>query len=425
WLSIIENILNTYISSHDLDLSTCRLIDNLLEYELVLFGKNEFNNKVLIDHFLPISTFYMTERLMSRTLTIIGSDGKEYLYLTQKNQKNQFLYEESILGLLELLSKDLKNSVKCFNCKLNYKSIIYFSPNFDLLLFEEPFILLSIIYEENMKKSLRKMILDYLKIMERVSGCRIKGLENMDVFMDEEYINDKIGNCIDNKSNHIKESKEDSNYDESNDNLCIMNDLKNESSTLKKDTNVNSELYGNTVITKEHRLKAFNKIQKSIDNKILLKGFTELYGSSAKFFLFRKKFTANYAALSCVNKVFKFLQLIPAFTGLSLFSGTLKVTIFDLEHTSNELYRLSPNMVNLMGKEGLEGLFISSSDSFSKFLLENEFIKDFLELFTKLSYSEFKGRLDDLVDGKVKNIIEKSMNPNELCDVDIAWYPWL
>ncbi|RVD90697.1 PIK-related kinase [Tubulinosema ratisbonensis] len=442
WLNTIENILRTYISSHDLDLSTCRLIDNLLEYELVLFGKDEFRDKIFIDHFLPTSTFYMSEKVMSRTLSIIGSDGKEYLYLTQNNQDSQSLYEETMIVLINYLSLDLKSTNKCYQASLNYKTVVTFANNFDLIFFEEPFVILGVIYEESLKKSLRRLFIDYLIALQEVSNIKLDGFENVD-----KYINAPVEEEIYCEESNLKNESNSKNdiLDEPGNIVFIYKEKdRNSKNVLSLESGVylrdylkrlqaddslsidaNHEFFGEASFTNEHKLKAYKKICNEIDDKLLFKGFTDIYGKSDKFFRFRKKFTINYAFLAIYSRMIKFIQLSPFFTGICLFSGSIKILSFDLNHNSSSLLRLSPNVVNLISKEGLEGLFVSTADNFLKFIFESEFAKDYIDNLTFLSYEDAKADLERFMDGKIVKLIEKSMNPEELCKRDISWYPWL
>lgn len=445
WLEIIENIIKTYNWNSNIDLTDSFLVYNLLDYDILLFGDQEFSenpNKIFIERFAPISSFLFTKQLMTRNLDILGSDGKIYHYMLKQNGIADFCTESKAILLMNYIEKEFKMDPRLVNSNFCFKRMHSFSYKIDLIEIRESVELFGNSFEQFLFKSHRtskKLFFEYLLNMELFSpDVLFKGIEKIWNYVprwegSEEFdciINGKFASNEDMESLTIEEAYEESldagvlehsdsatentRFEDKSDNFGIKIDLL---PIIVKE---------NVAPTMELKLKSLQKICKIVDENILAKSLQQFYCTGDSYFLFKKKSLNNFASATGFLHAMSIQQCFPNRIGLGLSTGDLMVADlfpFSLQ-TKNDYFRMTKNVKYFYKEEGLKGIFVENCNLLGNFLTENDFIKDFVEVLIKMDVDSVMKKSEELKEANVKQLINKSADPENLCMMGALWHPW-
>lgn len=236
--------------------------------------------------------------------------------------------------------------------------------------------------------------------------------------------------------------------------------------------------YGDQI---QHRDKmdVFREIgDRFVPRDVLTKYVYGVQKTSGDFWEFRKEFTRQYG----MHMVLSYVMGIPGRLPHRIWvSRKGKVTMMDMvvgnnmETQEQVPFRLTPNIQNLMGSIGIEGVLISTIVSVSRAMVENGFpMEDMLVLFARdefvsrtitgkellgavLPYVENvyqrltmlacmreqtelqagtiqrmvrqidqNSKADPIVpmNQRVVELVSRSMDPQRLCEMDPCWHPW-
>ena len=215
------------------------------------------------------------------------------------------------------------------------------------------------------------------------------------------------------------------------------------------------------------RMEAFNAVQdKWVPNTIALEYFQKTYPNFADFWLFRREFSYQFAALSFMTYVMHMTIRYPH--KLSIARGTGKVwglepmptmgpkgTFSNLEPVP---FRLTPNLQTLMGPIATEGIFSCALMAIARCLTEPEieleqqlsiFVRDEVILWFTQQHRPFDGMLRERVHANCDvivnralalaktgagtlpanqtaiDIISTAVDPMRLAQSDALWMPYL
>lgn len=414
WMNIIENILQTYITSREIDMGISNLARNLGDSKILMFGHHEYcscANKIYIDHFRPASTFYINKQLLIRSLTIIGSDGREYVYAMMMAGSNHHGPGDKVVMLTEMIDMLLRERPEFFYTDFQFKKALNLTPDIDLVEITEPIIVFGELLDNHLFKTSRtskKMFFEYLKTIESLSDKRMyPGLERMAEFVDiRDQGTQKVDGC-----NIYKGEREGTSLDgrvgenRAEEELVILNN--------------------NSFPTKEVRLKAFKKMLQIVGNDILAREFKDVYGDGHSYFLFKKKNIMSYTLVSTFFYAMSINQHHPSRIAVNVFSSTLTVSnVLPFTPGDNDYFRITQNITELYKEEGLEGVFVPFSQKFGMFMKKEEFIEEFVNVMFKRDYAEISKRIGHILDGGVKSLMNRSTDPENLCMRDVLWHPW-
>jgi hypothetical protein len=403
WMDVIENILKTYATNRYIDLSISSLVNGLSDFRILMFGYHEHmhrSSKIYIDHFRPSTTFYISNQLLTRSLTIVGSDGRDYVYAVRMAGSGYGTAEKKIRILADLISSELKERHDFFHANFNFKSVLNFTPDVNLVEVTEPVSMFCDMFGNHLFASSRapkRILFEYLKIVEDITGEKMyPGLERQAEFLRPQTIGTE--HALDATTTLAPRSAETTT-------LVIV------------DNNVHP--------TKATRLKAFKKMATTISKDILCTGFSEVYGNSHTYFLFKKKSILSYTLVSTFCYAFFINQHRPCHVGVGLFSSNIVLrSILPFTQGNSDYFRLTQNIQHLYKEEGLDGVFVPFSHKLAVFLREEEFVREFVETFFTRNYADVVKRLEGVMDGKVREIMNMSTDPESMCMRDILWHPW-
>ncbi|KLJ09499.1 transformation/transcription domain-associated protein [Blastomyces silverae] len=217
------------------------------------------------------------------------------------------------------------------------------------------------------------------------------------------------------------------------------------------------------------RSEIFSAIQqKWVPNTILLDFFQQTYPNFADFWLFRRQFSYQYAAVAFMTYVMHMTNRYPNKISISRATGdiwgselipnmhTAKPLFFNPEHVP---FRLTPNIQTLMGPLATEGIFACAVMAIARCLTEPRheleqqlslFVRDEMIFWsTAQRASPIESQLRDMVqsncefivnravslasppDGNlpanqsVIDLISRAVNPQNLAQSDALWMPYL
>lgn len=222
--------------------------------------------------------------------------------------------------------------------------------------------------------------------------------------------------------------------------------------------------------TAEHstvlRTEIFGAIQqKWVPNNILLQYFQQTYPNFADFWLFRRQFSYQYAAIAFMTYVMHMGNRYPSKIHISRHTGDIwgseliptmnsgKALFYNPEHVP---FRLTPNIQTLMGPLGTEGIFACAIMAIARCLTEPRleleqqlsiFVRDEVIIWT--TQQQRVVQLRDLVQNNtdfivnraaslasppegnlpanqsVIDLISKAVNPQNLAQCDALWMPYM
>lgn len=400
WLEIIENILRTYVFKGAADVGITGLTRRLGGFRVLMFGRNEYRehtSRVYIDHFRPAPALCVNRQLLTRSLTAVGSDGKDYVYSVTVAGSGHRASECNVSVLAELIDLELELRPDFYSTLIDTPRPVNLTSDVDLVAVPEPVVFFGDLLEDYLFKTQRtpkKILFEYLAAIEELSGEKMyPGLERL-----YEYVDQRSPHHIGRRSTeHAVES-----------------------------TEAPAILGNNKLPTKQLRLKAFRKITGIIRKNVLSDGFEELYGDSHTFFVFKRKSIQSYALVSAFAYAMFMHQHHPSRVGIGVFSAKVALSsVLPFTPDENDYFRLTQNIQHLFREEGLEGVFAPLAHRFAVFMNGEDFVKVFIELMFRRSYSEVASRLSAMSSGKIREIMNESSDPENLCMQNILWHPWL
>ncbi|PGH01393.1 hypothetical protein AJ79_07934 [Helicocarpus griseus UAMH5409] len=217
------------------------------------------------------------------------------------------------------------------------------------------------------------------------------------------------------------------------------------------------------------RSEIFSAIQeKWVPNTILLEFFQQTYPSFADFWLFRRQFSYQYAAVAFMTYIMHMTNRYPNKISISRATGdiwgselipnihTAKPLFFNPEHVP---FRLTPNIQTLMGPLATEGIFACAVMAIARCLTEPRheleqqlsiFVRDEMIFWsTAQRNSSIETQLREMVQNNsdfivnravslasppegnlpanqsVIDLISRAVNPQNLAQSDALWMPYL
>jgi transformation/transcription domain-associated protein len=218
------------------------------------------------------------------------------------------------------------------------------------------------------------------------------------------------------------------------------------------------------------RTEVFTAIQeKWVPNTILLHYFQQIYPNFADFWLFRRQFSYQYAAIAFMTYVMHMSNRYPNKISISRATGDIwgselipamnsaKAFFYNPEHVP---FRLTPNIQTLMGPLATEGIFACAVMAIARCLTEPRHeLEQQLSIFVRdemifWSTAQHRGvlrenQLRDMVQNNsefivsravslasppegnlpanqsVIDLISKAVNPQHLAQCDALWMPYL
>ena len=418
WMDIIENILQTYISGGRINIGISSLVRGLGDFRILMFGYHEHcecPSKVYIDHFRPTSTFYISRQLLTRSLTIVGSDGREYVYAVMMAGTGHCGLENKVVTLANLINKLLRRKPEFFYTDFGFKKALGFTADVNLVEITEPVIVFGSLLENYLFKKAttpKKIFFEYLEAVENISGSKMyPGLERMSEILDP--YGDASG-----RREKSTEGGAGTPHEE-------VDGAHGNPDASRGQADFPVIVNNNALPSRDLKLRAFRKMLQMFDKDILSRGLEDVYGDSHTYLMFKKKSILSYTLVSTFYYALFIHQHHPNRIGINLFSSSLIVSnIVPFTPDDNDYFRITQNIRDLYKEEGLEGVFVPFSHKLAVFLREEEFVKDFVEVFFRQSYAGVSERLGSIVNGGVKKVMNESSSPENLCTRDVLWHPW-
>ncbi|KAI9495464.1 hypothetical protein BDB00DRAFT_870320 [Zychaea mexicana] len=394
-----------------------------------LLLKDNANDFLRIDRFMPEVEFIRWVGTCSRRLTIRGHDGSLHPFLIQNPAPRQFRREERLMQLFRLLNGVLerRKESRMRNLSFHLPVIVPLAPNVRIVQDDPSYYTLHDIYE------------DYCD----------------DVNMHKD---DPLAFYAEKLKNNISTINSNSN-----------NNANNSTTTPNKDV----------VAQKTELLNLRMEINDEISNSmvpsnILSKYMLRTMGSYTDYYMLRKQFTAQYATATFMTYIFSVGQRMPYRIAISRSTGDVWMIEFvpSFNQTNATFsngepvpFRFTPNIQEFITPVGIEGPFTSCLVATARCLTEPEleldqylgpFVRD--ELMTwhtannrSVTDAQFKERVNSNVmqivakaqflsckadrektinankptNQNVIDLISQASNPQKMAQVDCTWMPWL
>ncbi|KAI7852465.1 hypothetical protein BDC45DRAFT_550494 [Circinella umbellata] len=389
-----------------------------------LLLKDNANDFLRIDRFMPEVEFIRWVGTCSRRLTIRGHDGSLHPFLIQNPAPRHLRREERLMQLFRLLNGVLerRKESRMRNLSFHLPVIVPLAPN------------VRIVQDDPSNCTLHDIYEDY---------CDDVNMHKDDPLA---YYADKLKNSI-SSSNNPNTTGVGNNKDV----------MAQKAELLNLRMEINDEISNNMV-----------------PSNILSKYMLRTMGSYTDYYMLRKQFTAQYATATFMTYIFSVGQRTPNRIAISRSTGDVWMTEFvpSFNQTNATFgngepvpFRFTPNIQEFITPVGIEGPFTSCLVATARCLTEPEleldqylgpFVRD--ELMTwhtannrNITDAQFKERVTSNVmqivakaqflsckadrektinankptNQNVIDLISQASNPQKMAQVDCTWMPWL
>ena len=388
--------------------------------------KDKNQDFVRIDRFLPNVDLVRTIGASHRRLKIRGHDGSVHAFAVQHPAARHCRREERILQLFRQLNQTLasKKESRRRDLQFTLPLMVPLAPHIRIVQEDTTYITLQGIYEDH---------------------CRRNGIPKDEPVL---YTMEKLRGLVDSKGP-----------------VSFAADFTQRQGLTRNDLQKPAE----HAVTA--RLEVMRAIQeKYVDNTVALEYFQHAFPDFAEFWLFRRRFSYQYAALTFMTYILHIDKRYPHKINIARGSGNIWGSELISFMAANRPYfhnqepvpfRLTPNLQTLMGPLATEGIFACSVMAIARCLTEPEFqLEHALTLFVRdemmywftsahRSVNLTENQLRETVQANsemivkkavslaqapagnlpahqtVIDLIAKAVNPMNLAMCDALWMPYL